>query len=250
MQQLTQELGISIVNSGEPFPVNFDDAWKWVGYSRKSDAKELLEANFRKDSDFCGKTRKNKKRGRPPEEIYLTVDCFKSFCMMAGTQKGKEVRAYFLECERIAKQAMSIIPAQNERIRALELEADILRNRRWIIERKESLLALHGSHRAAWICDEQLIEVTEVVPTTVMVDENLRPIAQFDGVGIGYLTKRYGFRSNKETRDWLQSIGVSQGDWVQEMSAHAVAKLPRDFLPQLDAAWTNHQGSRQLLIGE
>jgi hypothetical protein len=38
------------------------------------------------------------------EFIYLTVDCFKSLGMMAGTQKGKEVRKYFLECEKIAKQ--------------------------------------------------------------------------------------------------------------------------------------------------
>ena len=40
---------------------------------------------------------------RPTQQIYLTVECFKMWGMMAGTQQGKEVRKYFLECERIAK---------------------------------------------------------------------------------------------------------------------------------------------------
>lgn len=38
------------------------------------------------------------------EKIELTVECFKSLGMMAGTEKGKAIRKYFLECERIAKQ--------------------------------------------------------------------------------------------------------------------------------------------------
>ncbi len=33
----------------------------------------------------------------------LTVDCFKAFCMMAGTEMGRQVRAYFIECERALK---------------------------------------------------------------------------------------------------------------------------------------------------
>jgi hypothetical protein len=31
---------------------------------------------------------------------FLTADCFKAFCMMAGTEKGKQVRKYYLKIEK------------------------------------------------------------------------------------------------------------------------------------------------------
>ncbi len=31
-----------IIQSNNPFPVDFEDAWRWIGYSRKSDAKKCL----------------------------------------------------------------------------------------------------------------------------------------------------------------------------------------------------------------
>jgi phage anti-repressor protein len=103
---LTPEVVFSLIQSGEEFPVDFDDAWQWIQYSRKADAKEVLEANFDKGSDFYGEFRKNGSRGRPVEKIYLTIDCFKSFCMMAGTVKGKQVRRYFLDCESELKRLL------------------------------------------------------------------------------------------------------------------------------------------------
>jgi phage anti-repressor protein len=103
---LTPEVVFSLIQSGEEFPVDFDDAWRWIEYTRKSDAKEVLEASFDKGSDFCGEFRKNGLRGRPIEKIYLSIDCFKSFCMMAGTAKGKQVRRYFLDCETRLKRLL------------------------------------------------------------------------------------------------------------------------------------------------
>lgn len=97
--ELTPQEVFALIQSEKEFPVDFDLAWQWIGYSRKSDAKELLESRFDKDFDFCGVFRKNAKRGRPILDIYLTIDCFKQFCMIAGTSKGKEVRRYFLNCE-------------------------------------------------------------------------------------------------------------------------------------------------------
>lgn len=101
--ELTPESVFSLLQSKDKFPVDFDDAWKWIGYSRKDNAKQSFEnAGFLEEMDFRFFLNIQEKsgKGRPTDKIYLTVDCFKSFSMMAGTAKGKEVRKYFLECER------------------------------------------------------------------------------------------------------------------------------------------------------
>jgi phage anti-repressor protein len=92
-----------IAASTNPFPVDFDQAWQWVGYSTKSNALRVLQENFEETVDFCSSEMMSKKEGRGGhnERVYfLTVDCFKSFCMMAGTEKGKEVRKYYLAIEK------------------------------------------------------------------------------------------------------------------------------------------------------
>jgi phage anti-repressor protein len=96
----------AIARSTEPYPVDFDQAWQWVEYSTKQKAREALENNFEKGVDFnLNQEVKVQFEGtrevrRPFTAIFLTADCFKSFCMMAGTEKGKEVRKYYLRIEK------------------------------------------------------------------------------------------------------------------------------------------------------
>lgn len=89
--------------TSDPFPVDFDRAWQWLGYSRKDHAKTaLLSSGFVEGFDFS-RISGESTGGRPSEDIRLTIDCFKQWGMMAGTEQGKQIRRYFLECERIAK---------------------------------------------------------------------------------------------------------------------------------------------------
>jgi phage anti-repressor protein len=104
---LTPEVIFSLIQSEEEFPVDFDDAWRWIGYSTKGNAKVALEnAQLVEGIDFqvFMENHKNSKGGRPVEKIKLTIDAFKMFCMAAGTSKGRQVRLYFLECERELKR--------------------------------------------------------------------------------------------------------------------------------------------------
>lgn len=57
--------------------------------------------------------RKNPQGGRPSHFYVLTVNCFKELGMLAKTRQGKQVRQYFLECERIAK---GIIPPESQQM--------------------------------------------------------------------------------------------------------------------------------------
>jgi phage anti-repressor protein len=90
------------LESTDPFPIDFDQAWQWLGYSKKDKAKDRLISEFIDGIDFRVFPIKgeNPQGGRPVEKIMLSVDCLKCLGMMAGTAKGKEVRRYFLECER------------------------------------------------------------------------------------------------------------------------------------------------------
>ena len=132
--EFSHELALSLVQSTDQFPVDFDAAWKWIGYSTKQKAKNKLTNNFELSIDYhINQTVKLVKRsqggGSGIEDIHLSIDCFKSLGMMAGTTKGKEVRHYFLECERIAKKAAEVIPAQSQEIERLTLELELARAR-------------------------------------------------------------------------------------------------------------------------
>jgi phage anti-repressor protein len=102
-----------IAQSADRYPVDFDEAWQWVGYSRKDHALESLKSNFIEETDFCSRKGGSKKGSGGHNQVlyFLAVDCFKSFCMMAGTPKCKEVRRYYLDVE---KKYRSLV--QNARI--------------------------------------------------------------------------------------------------------------------------------------
>ncbi len=127
--EFSHELALALFQSKAPFPVDLEKAWRWIGYKAKRNAKEVLMNNFFQGVDFLRSSTKSPTGGRPSDSIWLTVNCFKSLGMMAGTKKGQEIRDYFLECERIAKQAVETIPAQSQEIERLKLELELLQAR-------------------------------------------------------------------------------------------------------------------------
>ena len=112
------------------FVIDFDNVWKWLGFTRKDNAKRLLEKFFTTDIDYQviikaappiggaafeglneGQNEKafteiggayfedeNKFKnlggaGLNKETILLNVNTFKKFCLKAGTKKADEVHA-------------------------------------------------------------------------------------------------------------------------------------------------------------
>ena len=103
------EVVFELIDNLEGHPIDFDAAWKWGGYSQRRDALDSLESKFEEGSEFLRLTAKTTERGgRPIEKIYLTIDCFKHFCIIANTKKGKECRHYLLRCEKEYRQKHSI----------------------------------------------------------------------------------------------------------------------------------------------
>ena len=91
------------------FVVDFDIVWKNVDFSRRDNAKRLLEKNFTENIDYKmiapllggAINHTNLRGGLNKETILLTVDCFKCFCMIAATPKAKVVRSYYIKMENI-----------------------------------------------------------------------------------------------------------------------------------------------------
>jgi phage anti-repressor protein len=90
---------------GKGFIVDFDNVWKFIGYSDKGHAKTALKNKLVENIDFsfCEYSQKLGKEGRPSEKIMLTVEAFKMFCMMANTYTGRQVRLWYIKMEETYK---------------------------------------------------------------------------------------------------------------------------------------------------
>lgn len=102
------EVAQKLVSSGEQFPVDFDQAFLWLEYTRRDNAKvNFMKCDFIEGVDYqILKSQELRPQGgySNRETIRLTIDCFKTWGMMTGTNKGKEVRKYFIECEKLLKE--------------------------------------------------------------------------------------------------------------------------------------------------
>lgn len=55
----------------------------------------------------------NSSGGRPSKDYFLTIETAKEISMLQRTEKGKEARRYFIECERKLKENTSISAIPN-----------------------------------------------------------------------------------------------------------------------------------------
>ena len=158
--------------------------------------------------------------------------------------------------------AVEVIPAQSQEIERLKLELELVRAQESTARTQERLMQatnaianLHGTGMVALILGkpDAILTHTEVIEKTVAVDPKTgRVLAQSDGLTIGYLTKRLGFKNNEQTWQWLNSVqlGKDSGVWAKELTAHPTLKLPRQLLPQVQRLFAYQVGNRQLLLGE
>lgn len=122
------ELAQELYNCQDPFPVDFELAWQWLGYTRKDTAKKKLIGNFHIGEDY-----QLRQTAEPTpvggfsnrEDIRLTVNCFKEMGMMAGTEKGRQVRHYFIECEQTLKHLVLVYQQKPRQIEPLKREQQL-----------------------------------------------------------------------------------------------------------------------------
>jgi hypothetical protein len=117
-------------HSKNDFVVDFDNIWKWIGFTRKDNAKRLLEKYFIKDIDFkilllrseeqdfknvknlkeSKEVKENSEKehgGHNKEKIMMTVNTFKKFCLKADTKKSDEIHDYYINLEDLLHETIN-----------------------------------------------------------------------------------------------------------------------------------------------
>ena len=109
------------------YPINLEDVYKMIGFVHKKNAKRTLENNFIEGEDYKVALLHTEKRknegGFNKETVMLNVDTFKNLCMMVKTDKGKEIRKYYVKLENIHNK---IIKEEIEQQKQLLLEKETL----------------------------------------------------------------------------------------------------------------------------
>jgi hypothetical protein len=82
----------------DDFVIDLDDIWSWLGFSRKDNAKTVLERHFTKDVNYQIKNifPAIAGKGRPSEKIILNIKTFKKMCLKANTSKSNEIHEYYI----------------------------------------------------------------------------------------------------------------------------------------------------------
>lgn len=101
------------------FVIDLDNVWKWLGFSIKVNAKNVLEKNFTINVDYkilllklqeqkiapqVGGTKKDTRGGHNKETIMMNINTFKRFCLKAGTKKADEIHDYFIKLEELLQE--------------------------------------------------------------------------------------------------------------------------------------------------
>lgn len=93
-----------------------------------------LQYGFTENQDFTSVksfTLVNNGAERELIDYALTLDCAKEISMIQRSERGKEARRYFLECEKLAKQRL---------LPSYQIENPVERAKKWIQEQEQVLL--------------------------------------------------------------------------------------------------------------
>lgn len=147
--ELNYKIYTSTKNNPEEFIVDLDEVYKWVGFSRKDNAKTLLESKnadkknlFEINKDYIIKkvflAKQENLDGRPSNKILLTIKCFKKYCLKASTQQSDKIYDYYIKMEEIITKYI-----ENKQLEMIDNNKNILQLKDLEIENnKKKILVL------------------------------------------------------------------------------------------------------------
>jgi phage anti-repressor protein len=137
------------------YPINLENVFHMIGFANKGNAKRTLENNFTKNEDYKITILPSEKGQIAREDIMLNIDTFKNLCMLAKTDKGKEIRKYYVKLENIHNK---IIKQEIEQQKQLLLEKDTQLENKDLEKKREVEMTLRNSFNKR--CLVYLIKIT------------------------------------------------------------------------------------------
>lgn len=139
---------IKISESNKQFPVSARELYEKLGFNISHWA-EWCSTNIL-DNEFIGESidfevyapTAKTSGGRPSRDFNLTIDFAKTLCMMARTEKGEEIRRYFIEVEK-RYQAITNRPRPETQLEVLQQVINLMveqdKRQKQLEERTESV---------------------------------------------------------------------------------------------------------------
>ena len=142
------------------YPINLENVYKMIGFANKGNAMKTIKSNFTKDDDYKVALLRTEKRknegGFNKEEILLNVDTFKNLCMIVKTDKGKEIRKYYIKLENMVNEIINKQLIESETLlneHKLLLQEQIDKNKiDNLVTRERALIESHKKQNVFYIC--------------------------------------------------------------------------------------------------
>jgi hypothetical protein len=197
---------------------------------------------------FRSKVKKSK--GRPSLDYELTrYGCYMTALSCDGRKSEVALAKKYFAIK--AREAEVIIPQQNDRIRELEMQLEISRNQKYILDKSEAIASLHGVGMLALFQGrpDAVVEVKEKVTETMICIEG-RTVS-FVGKSTAELAKELGFKTGRELEAWL-TRNHAEHLICQGMRAVQSPYIPEENIKEVKRLFSieRNKTQRQLLIGE
>lgn len=239
------------------------DLMKMMGYTRWdsfetpiTQAIENLEINGDNVYDhFCDLTRKSRGRNGKDYKMSRYACYMTALCCDGRKPEVASAKKYFAVKTR---EAETVIPAQNERLRELELRLKIAElekatsdNHLYLEGRREFIMNAYGVGTLALIQGrpDAIVHVKETVTETVICRDGRN--VSFEGKSTAEIGKELQFKTGKEFERWLTSKG-RQDLICQGMRAVQAPYIPTEHLAEVKKLWSESRKDKgtQLLLGE
>lgn len=251
---------IEAERNGVKFPVPFDMAYPIAGYSRKDSAKRYLPKSAQGGLYHVSRI---ESKGRPVEQITLSVAGLEHLCLMADTDEGYQIREYFRASRTKWEMVKQVAPAVASRVEELAMQMEFERLRQQTLDSEYRLLAFRDTVlklQPPAIADRVLgVTTIEKIETrTKIVDEAGFILNTGETVSKTELAGRYGLVSKTgkpDTKTVTRLIdeaiasGAIPNPW-KDVRVVASAGFDAGLVPILDKFFDANPAQRQRWIGE
>lgn len=257
---------IETERNGVESPVLFEAAWQITGYARKDHAKRKLlskKSQLVRGVDFSSDLGKTAPTGRPVDEIQLTCDAFKQFCLMAETEEGRTIRQYFIEAEKKWRLVQKVAPEVAQQVELMAMQIELAKLQTQITLSEERQLATR--HWAATVAPkaigDRVLGVKEIRTTEytrTIVDQSGHILNAGKTLNKGRLCQEFGFISRSGKPDYkainaLINEAIEHGaiatPW-REVTTLASLEFDASLLPTLKQYYEASPCKRQMWVGE